>query len=257
MIASPNKVRLRGTLRKLSAAAGSPDDDRDRMVAAQEALDFLAMLSGIKPLFLLGRGYNDPDWIDGVLAIAKTQNLQIVEGPYWDAGIDVKALPEWYLAYVRAAFACRKAWYICRSRAVADEAADICAGVIPLTIAREARLLGYPECCVESHYARSRAYQNIWFDILGRAAQNDEAKMRRMLAEGAPLQPETGAGREGLEAAMAVKPCPYTSINMCESCAADPDSPARRLSKRYADLAKEIDRGLATALAAHSTAARR
>jgi hypothetical protein len=245
-----NKVHFRGTLRKLSAAAGSSGD------AAQEALDFLAMLAGIKPVFLLGRGHDDPAWIAGVLDIARSQNLHVVEGPFWDAGVGYEALPGWYRDHLRSAFSGRTAWYVCRSRAAAEEAAEICKGTASPTVEQEARLLGYPECCVEAHYARGLAYQKVWLSILARAAAGDEAEMRRLLADGASFDPETEEERCLLEAAMAIRPCRFTSINMCDSCASDDDSPARRLSKRYADLAAAVDRGLFTALSARSGATR-
>lgn len=249
----PNKAQLRGTLRKLSALAGSPSDDHDRGTAAQEALDYLAMLVGIKPVFLLGRGFNDPDWIDGVRTLAKTQKLQIIEGPYWDACVGAETSPGWYLEYLKAAFAGKTAWYICRSRAAAEEVSAINETGRP-TVEQEARLLGYPECCVTAHYERNLVYQKLWLDILARAADNDEDRMRRMLGEGAALQPETEDERQRLEAAMAVDPCPFTSINMCARCAGEQDSPARLLSGRYAELAGGIDKGLATVLSVRGSA---
>lgn len=250
----PKKSHLRGTLRKLSALAGSPSDDHDRATAAQEALDYLAMLVGIKPVFLLGRGYNDPDWIDGVRALAATQKLPIIEGPYWDADVGTEALPGWYLDYLGSAFAGKTAWYICRSRAAAEEVSTINETGTP-SLEQEARLLGYPECCVTAHYERNHVYQKLWLDILARAAQNDEDRMRRMLEEGAALQPETDDERERLEAAMTVDPCPFTSINMCANCIAAADSPARLLSRHYAELAGEIDKGLTTALSVRGSIA--
>ena len=42
-----NKARLRNTLKKLAAIGLGPDDGHDHATAAQEALDFLAMLAGI------------------------------------------------------------------------------------------------------------------------------------------------------------------------------------------------------------------
>ena len=93
-----NKSRLRNTLKKLNRIGPG---DVDPLVVAQEALDYLSMMAGIKPVMLLGRGYNDQGWIKGVLQIATDQNLQVIEGPFWDASADSGAgadLPDCRLA---------------------------------------------------------------------------------------------------------------------------------------------------------------
>ena len=171
-MALSDKSRLRNTLKKLSRLAPG---DGDPQPTAQEALDFLAMMAGIKPVMLLGRGYNDPMWIKGVLQIAADSKLHIVEGPYWDASADAGAgadLPDWYLDHARHAFAEHRAYYICRARSVADEVAKICE-TAAITVAEEARLLHYPDCCVRAHYFRAAEYQGIWLDLLRRKAGGD------------------------------------------------------------------------------------
>jgi hypothetical protein len=246
------KPRLRNTLRKLDRVRQAAVAPIDRGEAAQEALDFLALLAGLKPVFLLGRGIDDPPWIDGVLRIAAEQGLHVVEGPYWDAGAAGAAgrdadnddeLPVWFRDHAAAAFAERRAHYICRARATANEICKINAAGGP-TVSQEARLLGYPECCVAGHYRRGLEYQTLWLKILSAASGGDEAEMRRMLASAAPLEPGTDDMRRRLEAAMRVDPAPFTSVNMCDACRDHADSPARRLSARYRDLAAAIDPGL-------------
>jgi len=244
----PNKSRLRNTLKKLAAipvAGGTVSGDP---MAGQEALDFLAMLAGLKPVFLLGRGLDEPAWVGGVRDVAGALGLHVIEGPYWNAETGAGRLPDWFARHMRDAFATRTAWYVCRARATADEVRELCATATP-TVAREARLLGYPECCVAAHYDRNLAYQEIWLDILRRKAAGDDAGMRRLLAAGAGLDPETDDDVRRLERAMAVTPAPFTSINMCAACADDADGPARRLSRRYAELARAVDKGLARELA--------
>ncbi len=244
-----NKARLRNTLKKLAAIGRGAADSHDRATAAQEALDFLAMLAGLKPVAMLGRGFADPQWIKGALRIAADLELHIVEGPYWDAVPAPRGLPEWYAEHTRAAFAGFRAHYVCKARATADEVRALCRTGTP-TVADEARLLGYPPCCVEAHYAHSRDYRIVWLSILDRAAGGDEAEMRRLLADGAPLTPATDDERVRLEAAMAVRTAPFTSVNMCAACAASTDGPARLMSKRYCDFARTLDHGLARDLAA-------
>ena len=79
-----NKARLRNTLKKLAAIGHGATDSDDHATAAQEALDFLAMLAGLKPVAMLGRGFADRHWIEGTVKIATDLELHIVEGPYWD-----------------------------------------------------------------------------------------------------------------------------------------------------------------------------
>ena len=243
-----NKSRLRNTLKKLSRLAA---DDEDPRPSAQEALDFLAMMAGQKPVMLLGRGYNEQVWIKGVLQIATDLRLQIVEGPFWDASADAGAgadLPDWYLDHTRAAFAEHRAWYICRARATADEVAEICESAA-ITVAEEARLLNYPECCVRAHYERAAEYQGMWLDLLRRKAKGDDAKAADMLAKGEPLEPETDEDMKRLEAAMKTVPVPYTSINSCDACIdSGPTAPANIKSIEGRELATEIDEGLLRAL---------
>ena len=250
-----NKARLRNTLKKLAAIDLGPDDGHDHATAAQEALDFLAMMAGLKPVLMLGRGFTNTHWIKGALQIAVDHKLHIVEGPYWDAAPKPADLPEWYVGHTRAAFEGFRAHYVCKARAIADEAAEMCRTGTP-TIADEARLLGYPACCVEAHYARNREYQIAWLSILEREAGGEEAEMRRLLGEGAPLVPANDDERSRLEAAMTVHAAPFTSVNMCKACAASSDSAARRMSRRYGEFARALDQGLARELATASAMAR-
>ncbi len=209
------------------------------------------MLAGLKPVVMLGRGFDDPHWIEGALRIAAELELHIVEGPYWDAVPAPRGLPEWYAEHTRAAVAGFRAHYVCKARATADEVAALCRTGTP-TVEDEARLLGYPPCCVAAHYAHGRAWRIAWLSILERVAGGEEAEMRRLLAAGAPLAPATDDERVRLEAAMAVRTAPFTSVNMCAPCAASTDGPARLMSRRYCDFARTLDRGLARDLAAAS-----
>ena len=251
----PDKARLRNTLKKLAAIELGPDDGHDRATAAQEALDILAMMAGLKPVSMLGRGFANTGWIKGALQVAVDQKLHIVEGPYWNAVPAPEGLPEWYLDHTRAAFEGFRAHYVCKARATAEEVAEVCRTGAP-SIADEARLLGYPECCVEAQYARNRDYHLAWLSILERAAHGDEGEMQRRLADGAPLTPENDDERSRLEAAMKVRTAPFTSVNMCEACASSRDSAALRLSRRYGEFARALDQGLARELATASAMAR-
>lgn len=250
-MALQNKAKLRNTLRKLKAIPADTSDPHDARASAQEALDLLSAMAGLKPVMLLGRGYNDPAWIKGVLQVAADAGLHIVEGPFWDASADAGAgadLPDWYLDHTRRAFAEHRAWYICRARATADEVAKLCE-TAAITVAEEARLLGYPECCVRDHYRRAADYQRVWLDLLRRKAGGDDRKAAELLASNEPLAPETDDDRKRLEAAMRTVPVPFTSINACEACVnGGPVAPANLKSLAGRKFAAEVDGGLLRAL---------
>ena len=73
------------TGRQLSTLLEMQDDTADRRELVAEIHDFLAMLDGIKPVFLHGRGLAPPDWVEQVLSIARELGLRVIEGPFWDA----------------------------------------------------------------------------------------------------------------------------------------------------------------------------
>jgi hypothetical protein len=246
-----NKSRLRNTLKKLNKIPSDRTDMREAQAGAQEALDFLAMIAGEKPVMLLGRGYNDPIWITGVLQVATNTKLHIVEGPFWDASPDAGAgadLPDWYLDHTRRAFTEHRAWYISRAKSAADEVAEICE-TAAITVADEARLLNYPDCCVRAHYDRAAEYQRIWLDMLRRKAGGDDQKAADLLAANEPLEPETDEDIKRLEAAMRAIPVPFTSINACDACInGGPSAPANVKSLEGRALANEIDEGLSRSI---------
>lgn len=250
-MALPNKARLRNTLKKFHRIPSDRSDPYDAQTGAQEALDFLSMMVGRKPVMLLGRGYNDPVWIKGVLQIAADAKMHVVEGPYWDASADAGAgadLPDWYLDHTRKAFAEHGAWYITRARTTADEVADVCQSAT-ITVAQEARLLDYPECCVRGHYERAADYQRIWLDLLRRKADGDDTKAAAMLAAGEPLAPETDEDRKRLEVAMRTVAVPFTSLNSCDTCLHGSQlAPANLKSVEGRKFATEVDEGLLRAL---------
>ncbi len=246
-----NKSRLRNTLKKLNRIPSDRAELAEAQAGAQEALDFLSMMAGVKPVMLLGRGYNDPVWIKGVLQVATDARLHIIEGPFWDASADAGAgadLPDWYLNHVQHAFAEHRAYYISRSKAVADDVVEICE-TAAISVEQEARLLNYPECCVRAHYHRAADYQRVWLDLLRRKAGGDEAKAAQLLAANEPLEPETDEDVKRLNAAMRAIPVPFTSFHSCESCIdGGPTAPANIKSLEGRALAGEIDEGLSRSI---------
>ena len=246
---SPDKSRLRNALRKLQRAEAALGAGIDPQEAGQDSLDLFALLAGLKPVFVLGRGLDDAAWTAGVRDVARDLALRIVEGPFWDATPYGDDLPGWYVERGRAALAPFHAWYVCRSEATEQAVRSVNAADGRLAPATEARLLGYPECCVAAHYDRVLAFHRATLSILRRQAGGDAARMAALFDEAGRLPPETPAEKAALAAAAAIVPAPFGSWNMCDACTADADGPSARLSRRYAALARTVDSGWAERLA--------
>jgi hypothetical protein len=54
------------------------------VVSAQGTLEFAAMLIGMKPVFLLGRGFDDKAWISVVSRSASEMRVGWVEDAFWN-----------------------------------------------------------------------------------------------------------------------------------------------------------------------------
>lgn len=243
-----NKDLITTAYRRLAGVAGALGGTLDARAAGQEMLDFLAMLDGLKPVLLIGRGADDDRWIAGVLGVARSLGLAIEEGAYWTARPPPACLPGWYAEHIARRLASGRAWYVTGSERTAAELGALSPDGSP-DIAGEARLLGYPECCVASHYDRADAWHCLTLAVLGRRAGNDTARMRALLEEGAGIAPETGGERALYEHATGFANLPFASWNPCAACATDPDSPSARLAARYRALAEAVDPELAALLA--------
>jgi hypothetical protein len=239
-VAEPDLPLLRHTLDRLDALPAAA-------AVAQESLDFLATVAGLKPVCLLGRGFGDAARVAAMCKLARDIGLRVVDGPYWNTAPPGQDFPTWYADHCRDELAGLTARYICAGPAVAAEVRRACDAGGP-AVADEARLLGYPECCVAAHYRRTWAFHRATLAMLRRTAAGDEGGMHRLLAAAAPLYPETAAERAGLDAA--ITPCPFTSFNMCVACCADGGGPAAAISLEYARLAHRIDTAFARRLAA-------
>ena len=208
-----NLTLLRNALIRLDALPAGPES---ATAVAQENLDFLAMLAGLKPVCLLGRGSIDVVRNDAMCDLARELGYLVVDGPYWNTAPAGEEFPQWYVDHCRDEMAGFTAHYLSADDGVAAEVRRTFDAGGP-SVAMESRLLGYPECCVADHYRRATAFH--------RTALADPA-----LGEQA-----------GLAAAMAVTPCPFTSFNMCDPCCEDRSGPAATISLHYAHLAQEID----------------
>ena len=234
---SPEIGLLYQNLKDVEAALSEPIEAGD---LAQEILDFLAMAAGLKSVFLLGRGVELLEWIAGARDLAGKFGFYVMQGPFWDATPFGK-FPDWYRDYTVTQLVPFRATYICSSRETAQEIGSIKDSGGRLSMMVEARLLGYPECCVVAHYDRVVSYHHAIFSILKRLAGGDEAQMQALLRGGAALAPKTKREIAHMEAAFELHPAPYGSWNQCPHCARNEESLSAELSRIFRSLAETTD----------------
>jgi hypothetical protein len=226
-----------------SLVAEQPDDPE----LAQKALDFLALVAGLKPVFVAGRGSGvDGGWQAAIGAMATAAGFVVRQGPLWDATpwqINARNIrvPDWYRNHCRTELSGHRAIYVCRRGPDADDIDRINAAEGKLTIAEETRLLGYPDCCVAAHYDRALRYHRATLSMLRRHAGGDESRMLKLLEGHANMAPATEEEIDDLDAAFDIRPAPFGSWNLCTRCAGNADSPSAALSARYLDLAGKTE----------------
>jgi hypothetical protein len=207
-------------------------------------LDFLAMLAGLKPVFLLGRGFDDPSWIEGVSAVASGMNLHVLTGPKWEVEPGNIGLPDWYAEVApKNPKDDQSVFYICKLKSTATKVNDVCSSGI-ITMEQEASLLGYPACCVQHHYQSVRAMNSGFNRMLQRYSKGDIEEMKRIVREKVGVTPETPEEISDFWLVSNLQPAPFTSFYMCATCATSPRSPAQRISTMFESLARAVDRTL-------------
>jgi hypothetical protein len=249
-----DKPRLRQALKRLRQVPFDSSDPANAVTAPLEILEFLAVVAGLKPVFLLGRGFDDPSWISGVSAVGSATKLHVISGPKWDAEPGDLGLPYWYAEVApENKVKDKPVTYICKLRAVAETVRDICASR-QITMNEEARLLGYPLCCVQHHYIASRAMNSAFARMLQRYSKGDIDEMKRIVQNDIGMTPETPEELADARLATELHPAPFTSFNLCPSCVINPESSGRRTSATYAAFARAVDRTLADEIEAFSVA---
>ena len=252
-MAAFDKARLKKLLNRLEAAASGLAGRADPAEIAQEMLDFLAMMAGLKPVFAMGRGVDGPGWQEAIRALASDEKLTATEGPLWDAtpwqsSIGDIRLPEWYADGCRTEMAGLTAIAICRTKSIAAHIETVNKAGGRLSMAEEARLLGYPTCCVRAHYERALRYHRATLSMLRRLGNDDPARMQALLAGGAHRTPVTDDEIADLDAAFSIDPAPFGSWNRCALCASAESTPSSALSARYRKLALAVAPRLANNL---------
>ena len=194
------------------------------------------MLAGLKPVYVSGRGFDEEGWHSAVLELAASNGLYVVAGPYWEPERPPTDLPDWFVERVRKGLDEGRAHYVTKARAAADEIKTLAAGGRP-TMEQEARLLGFPLCCVEAHYATAAAFENATFEILSRRAGGDETEMKRLAEGPEPVVPETDEERAMLAMAVSVQTRASIPASTCARNAPPiPPAPGARLSASYGEL---------------------
>jgi hypothetical protein len=208
--------------------------EESRAAAWQDGLDLLAVIAGLKPVCLVGRGWGDDAWRAAVRAVARDAALPAIDAQPWEPAGN---LPDWYREATTRRRARHGVLYLCRDDAMAHRVAALSArGRVP--VEAEASVLGYPSCCVGQHHARSLEYERLLAERTARLARGDRARMMRLVETGTEPGPTTRAEWEQIETLTRIAPAPSTSVNMCDPCARDPASPALRLARAYAGLAE-------------------
>jgi len=220
------------------AARVEPDQ---RAAATQDGLDLLAVAAGLKPVGVLGCDDDRGDWPLGAAAVAYELDLGFQPDALWYPARDARqaGLPNWYVTAVAARRASQNALYVWRDPALEARVRQACARG-RVTVAEEAALLGYPECCVAQHHAQALALEDLSIAAIVRQVPDDDARHRLAAAGIVPLPHSPEEWRE-LDALRAIAPEPATSINRCAACVADPDGPAGQLGRRYRELARALD----------------
>ena len=246
--------KLRKAAERLKQIPWDTASNYNRLVAPQEILDFLAMLGGLKPVYVLGRGFDDPRWIRGIRELSVDLGLFVLDGLPWEPPVAEGPLPLWYREYLHRLEFQRVVSYIARLEPVAEE-------VFPLsqsgyvTEAEEARLLGYPECCVRGYHATLRKINEAEYGIALRDSGGDPENLRARLKEGFVIEARDEEEARALEPNWSL--APFTSVFLCESCQAMEESPGRRLSDRMSRFLAKIDpplHGILTRIIAESPA---
>jgi hypothetical protein len=226
---------LAATGRALAAALARVAPDR-RAISWQDGLDLLAVMAGLKPLCLLGRGDGDAMWTDALGEAASCADLTAIAASPWEPDDAEDPLPRWYRDATARRRARRTVLYLCRDDATLDAVAAL-SRKGRVTADEEAVLLGYPRCCVEQHHRQAVGFAHLTAAMAARAAAGDRARMVRMIEAGAAPMPASSEEWERYRALTAIAPSRWTSVNLCRSCAGGGDGPARRLERAYERLA--------------------
>ncbi len=207
-----------------------------------EMLELAAVADGLKPvaaITLTSHGAPPQSQLFGILAAAR---LTTIVGHMWSGNDEFAGCSDWYANAAKAHRSDEPILFVSQPCH-----ADLVTGATRLdsglSVSEEAALLGYPACCVATQRDRSRLFHRLNAVMIERAVGGDLARCQRFVRSGVALTPQDKEERRRLNEALCQMPAPYTSINMCDACAAEPDSPAHHLSQSYKKLAQQVGLG--------------
>jgi hypothetical protein len=229
-------------LRRVAAALGEAVarlPAPQQAAASQDGLDLLAVIAGLKPLCLAGRGGAfDPGFRAALVAAAGSASLSVLEAAPWQPLAPPGALPDWYCDATARRGARMTVLYLCRDAALRAAASALSARG-RVGAADEAALLGYPLCCVAQHHRQAIGFEQLVIAMTQRVARGDARQGARLIAAGVVSLPQTDAEWRDYRRLTAIAPAAPTSVNMCDACAGDANGPAAALARAYAALAAE------------------
>lgn len=221
-------------------------DPIDALMAPQEALDFLLMAAGLKPTYVI-RGFDPPGWRDLIRGLASQVGAKAIEGPGWTAENPYDGRPEWAQELFGGSWSeppC-DALYVTGDSSVAREVEKICRTGGHPSVEQEARLLGYPQCCVTSHYDKQRHFAGALESAFLRTANGDLDKIRRMVQEDTAVE-LTPDEQTAMDRISSVSVVPFSSVNMCPRCNSSSTSPAKRQAEKSRRFLEKLDPILAS-----------
>ncbi len=207
-----------------------------RAASAQDALDVVAVAAGIKPFAVAGWGFDSTAFRVAIAAAAARAGLAAFDGLPW-IGESGNSGRRWYDEALREDLAATQILFV---GPPGTEAALRRLAGSRLGLREEARVLGYPLCCVMEFHRRQRLFHLITRRMIGRQAQGDETLKRRLARARAMLTPKTETELKLLLRAARMIFAPFTSIVMCPACEAESGSAARILSARFESLSGDV-----------------
>jgi hypothetical protein len=233
---SPGKIRK--VAERLKRIPYDQSTFYNATVAPQEALDFLAMLAGLKPVYMLGRGFDDPGWMRGIRTLSVELGLYVIDGPAFLPPAGESPHPAWFRELAEARVARHAVSYVTRLERLAVDVMRL-AESGRIEAADEARLLGYPECCVREYHAKQRRITEAEYAIALRQSGGDEARLRERIPASPEFLPRDEAEARALRPEWVM--APFGSFFLCETCQASPESPGGRLSVRLRRFVQKTD----------------
>jgi hypothetical protein len=203
-------------------------------VLAQDFLDVLAVDAGLKPTAVIGFGYPMNNALDRIITLAPMLGMATSMSHPWQASCDSEDLPSWYVETLARLYASTPIHIV---SAIPASLNALMTDGSPLSPEQESHSLAYPSCCVNEYHRRRHAYHLLTLDMLARQVNGDELRMRRLVQSGVAMAPKDETETTALLWATRTNFAPCTSIAMCGACAADSDSPARRISAQFRRLA--------------------